>query len=136
MQISKKKAEYVLDEVKEMYDDAESAFRQRRAVRMVEAMNFFRGKQYIRKAQEKRYEHEDQRGEETQVVNICRPFVNNSVAELLAQVPSPRVPSSRSDPRAQMRAKMTENLGLSFTRNGVLPAYHLREVTTYARITG
>lgn len=131
-----KRIEYVFDEMREYYDDAETAFRQRRAGRTVEAINFFRGKQYYKKAPERRYEYEDQRGEEAEVVNFCRPLVNTYVAEMLAQVPNPKIPSNRFDPVAQTRARMSENLALSFTRNGVIDQYELREVETWAGITG
>ena len=128
--LNKKRVEAVFANCRSMAEDAIDAWQMRKAPRAAEALNFFRGAQY------RAYANELDLDEEAEVVNICRRFVTSAVAELLAQIPAPKIPASRGDMAAQSRAKMTENLAQSFARNGILSQFELREAATWAYITG
>lgn len=136
--VSQKKAQRTLTYAQELYDDAESAWATRRSYRTIENMAMFRGYQYTLrdKPMRGRVDYNDQKDEGSEVVNICRPLVNAAVSTLLPQLPYPKIAPMKNDPRAQSRAKMSENLAFSFTRNGVIDMFELRECATWATIVG
>lgn len=128
--LNKRRVQQVFDMCRSLHVDAHSAWQVRRANHVAKALNFYRGRQYQVVIPDQALD------EEAKTRNICRRIVNNAVAEILAQVPSPKIPASRSDMAAQSRAKMTEQLAQSFARNGTLDEAELRDAAIWAYTAG
>lgn len=136
MQISKTRAERMLGEITEYYEDASSAFRAKRALRTIENANFYRGNQYILRGNPENPDYADPRGEATEVINFTQAIVRGAVAIKLKQVPNPEVPAAHDDQRARSKADATERFARSIMRNGTIDLDEMHRCVSWAQQAG
>lgn len=136
LQISEAKAAKMLGEVEGLFSDSEERWRWKHGPRTLENVAFYRGIQYLQKTKPTDPRVADVRGEMMEVINFSQTLINEGVADALSQVPSLKIASAKNDPRARGRADMTEKLGQSFMRNGVIDYDEIFNATLWAFITG
>lgn len=117
MALSRARAEEMLHEAQDLYEDAVSAMSWRRQD-LNERMAFYKGWQWGTTSPLGHVTTPFDLDEAREVLNYVRPTVRTAVADVLRNLPNPEAISTSDDPMAIARAKASQRLLRSFVRPG------------------
>lgn len=128
------KVDQQLADIMGLFEDAYSAYEERRRDRELENLDFVRGKQFVDAGTAGATQLEE---DELPVVeNIVRPIVEAAVASRLRQMPQIAIASLRGDIKARARAKASEGLCQAALHNGVIDWDEIERVANWAETCG
>lgn len=116
--MTRKAADGQLADIEGLFEDAYSAYEERRRDREIENAAFYRGQHYIDSGIGGQSQLVEDEAMETQ--NLVRSIINAAVASRLRQMPQIAIASLRGDVKARARAKASEGLCQAFLHNGVI----------------
>src|SRR5688572_19165935 len=106
--LTQKQADQQLSDISGLFEDAYTAYEERRRDREIENLNFVRGAQYADAGIAGESQLQEDEAMETQ--SIVRSIVTAAVASRLRQTPQIAIASLRGDVKARARAKASEGL--------------------------
>lgn len=132
--LKKDKADEILGEVKDLFEDAVSHFRVKRLGKVIENAAMYRGWHEIARSGSYEMGVTDPQGEANEGINIARMLTKAAVAQTLKQIPTIDIPAAKDDQRARSKADMTERLARSILRR--CDQDELHRTVSWAKQTG
>jgi hypothetical protein len=133
-QMPKKAADHQMADIEGLFEDAYTAYEERRRDREYENAAFYRGQHYIDAGIGGQTQLMEDEAMETQ--NLVRSIINAAVASRLRQMPQIAIASLRGDVKARARAKASEGFCQAALHNGIIDWDEHERVSNWCETCG